>query len=229
VASFICKNCAGNGSKEGKGKTCCEGLYPDENQICIPDLPPVIPPQVQVPFIKKALIAVGNFFMTSVEAADAPATSSIATDINLKVMRKSNFKTCDIHFRDDFYGYLKHENLRQLEASLLAFDFVMLGEGVEDYWIDPSAAPSAPSFPSIGVAGVQETHDNFLAQISRGGSSINGRLKSVALEHLEKRHKTHEKFAGIDKKLTCMCLDVAGYKNIKDESKKVFFENFLFP
>lgn len=221
VTSFVCKNCASNGSKAGKDKSCCEGLYPDENQICIPDLPPVIPPQVHVPSIKKFLISVADFFISSAEAVDAPLTSSISTDIGLQVMRKSSFKTCDIHFRDDFYSYLKNENLLQLEAALLSFDYVMLGEGVEDYWIDRSASPS---FPVTGVAGVQEIHDDVIAQISRGGSSINGRLKSVALDHLKKRHETNAKFVTIDKKLTCMCLDVIGYKNIKDDAKKVFFE-----
>lgn len=52
----------------------------------------------------------------------------------LKFDRKSNFTTCDIKFKDDFYNALKKDGTFDLEIAMLAFDFVVTGNAESDYW-----------------------------------------------------------------------------------------------
>lgn len=114
----------------------------------------------------------------------------------INLTRASDFKTCDIRFRDDYIKYLKEAKLLDLEMAFLSFDFMFLGEGVNDYWTK-SANPD---------------------------TSIYARLKSIANKHQLIRKSTNDKIDVINTKLTCLCLDVKGYKNIQDDTKKKFFE-----
>nr|BDT26710.1 hypothetical protein BHI3_01760 [Bacteriovorax sp. HI3] len=109
--------------------------------------------------------------------------------------KKSNFVTCDIRFRDDFYNGLKENGTMDREIAMLAFDFVMSGEADADYWT---------------------TNGN-------ADTSIYARLKKVAANHKLVRADTNKKIENINKKLTCMCIDVQGYNKQTDESKKTFF------
>ena len=47
---------------------------------------------------------------------------------------KSDFETCEINFRNDYFWLLKDQNLLDFEFTLAGFEYVMLGDGVEDYW-----------------------------------------------------------------------------------------------
>jgi hypothetical protein len=206
------------GKKPERGQKCCEGLLPNDKNICVPDVPPFVMPQVRlktIPKEKKYYAVIGEFFLSSAFADDAYDTvnadhdkysswspeSVQAVDVqvknpDLKIERKSNFDTCDIRFRDDFMNYLKKSDLLNLEMALLSFDFVMSGNGVNDYW-------------------------------TKGGdptSSIYGRLKTVANNHITLRKATNEKIEQTNAKLTCMCLDAIGFNNIKDAGKKEFFK-----
>lgn len=308
VESFICKDCVKTGKKPDRGQKCCEGLYLNDKGTCVPDLPPIVFPEVRIKF--PILNYVASFFIGNVMAQDAGETAAeeaarkkaeaeaIAKEIAVTVgakssspddiskaletyteskediaklqklaaldvryqaiydqalaieaeaeakeaarlkqveldnsnmtavvsgnkdkyenfraesaavdkvqvkapvmnfTRKSDFNTCDIKFRDDFANYLKKEGLMDLELALLSFDYMFLGEGVNDYW----------------------------RRSSDEGSSIYGRLKTVARKHQLIRTTTNEKIDKINHKLTCMCLDVKGFKNITDASKKAFFE-----
>lgn len=252
VESYICKDCVKNGRKPDRGQKCCEGLYLNENNMCVPDVPPTVIPQVRnSPFKKifnifaemiipsamadiacaptgmstigpfgfqraccdKGAYAVNNICMPrdkeaydTVNAdhdkyenfrAESAAMDKVQVQTpEMKFTRKSDFNTCDIRFRDDFANYLKTAKLIDLELALLAFDYMLLGDGVNDYWTR-GADPA---------------------------TSIYGRLKNVAKKHQLIRTTTNEKIDKINHKLTCMCLDVKGYKNIDDQSKKGFFE-----
>ena len=120
----------------------------------------------------------------------------------MKFKRQSNFETCDILFRDDFANYLKKSNLVNLELALLSFDYVFLGDGINDYWMQTTSA----------------------------SSSIYGRLKKIAINHQKIRTDTNKKMDDINEKLTCMCIDAIGYNNFKGANadktieKKKFFE-----
>jgi hypothetical protein len=216
VESYICKDCVKAGKKPDRGQKCCEGLLPNDKNICVPDVPPVVIPQVRMKGLEKSLVAkISELFISSAKADEAYDTvdadhdtysnfqaKSEANDTitvknpEFKMDRKSNFETCDIRFRDDFMNYLKKSDLLNLELALLSFDFVLTGDGVSDYW----------------------------RKSSDDGSSIYSRLKSVATNHVALRKSTNEKIDRTNDKLTCMCLDVKGYKNITDASKKTFFE-----
>jgi hypothetical protein len=112
----------------------------------------------------------------------------------LGLTRASNFETCEMRFKDDFMTYLKKNNLLELEMGLLGFDFVMSGEGVNDYWVGP-------------------------------GGSIYNRLKEASKISKEQRATLWENIEKTNKELTCMCLDVQGYKKIKLDKMKEFFVN----
>lgn len=109
--------------------------------------------------------------------------------------KKSNFATCDIQFRDDFYNALKADGTMDYEVAMLAFDFVITGDADTDYWTQNGGADT----------------------------SIYSRLKKVGEAHKLVRADTNKKIDNITKKLTCMCLDVQGYNKLTNDSKKTFF------
>jgi hypothetical protein len=244
----ICKDCVQNGMKPQRGQKCCEGLFKNTNGVCIPDLPPSVIDQVNnqpknlnlssmlLDLIFNSAHAQGDggpsdpapVVSEPVPAAPAPepqanakataemkgyiesnsdkfenfqsdsATNSSVNfkdkKANINFKKQSNFETCDIHFKEDFYNSMKADKTFDLEVAMLAFDFVSTGESVDDHW-------------------------------TKGSNSIHSRLKAIGTEHIKIRKKTHDKIAGITKKLTCMCLDVKGYKKIDNENKKKFFED----
>ncbi len=131
--------------------------------------------------------------------------------------KKSNFQTCDIEFRDDFYNSMKTDGNLDLEMAMLGFDFVITGDSESDFWTGGQTA----SFNDVGVAGISEIQGGF----NGSDVSLYNRLKVVGLAHRVKRKEFNAKLAEADRKLTCMCLDVQGYKNITNAEKKKFFEN----
>lgn len=206
----VCKDCLKLGEKGDK--KCCEGYYKNEAGFCTPDLPPIVPPQVNNTLIKKII---GLFIESSVagEAYNqvnanssalknfvAKSTESEAVDFNSKKAGlgfnvKSNFETCDMHFREDFYAYLIKNNLFDQEVALLAFDYVMTGDPNNDYW-----------------------------RTSKGNeqTSVYGRLSKIANSHVAMRKKTNEKIAEVNRKLTCMCIDVIGVSKVSSEKADFF-------
>ena len=234
-ANFICKDCVSTGGKPQRGQKCCEGLYMNGKGVCVPDVPPSVIPQVRVSPIKSIFVAFASFFISTADAeeledeekflkngakndgldlksgimsdtekyknfrAESKQGKALNMDENkakLVFDKKSNFVTCDIRFRDDFYNGLKANGTMDREIAMLAFDFVMSGEADADYWT---------------TNGNAET-------------SIYGRLKKVAAAHKLVRADTNKKIENINKKLTCMCIDVQGYNKQTDESKKTFFK-----
>ncbi len=213
--SFICKDCVKNGSKPQRGQTCCEGLYQDQSGRCVPDMPPIVPPQVKNDKVSDKIVAtLASLLLNSAHADEAydevnsdrdkysnyQATSSTPDAVKVKsanftLTRKSDFNTCDVKFRDDFLQYLQQEKLLDLELAMISFNFVFLGDGVNDYW--------------------KLTSDE--------NSSIYGRLKAIAQRQQQMREADNAKMQTINHKLTCMCLDAQGFQNIKDETKKKFF------
>lgn len=243
--NFICKDCLPNGTKPQRGQKCCEGLYLNEKGMCVPDVPPTVIPQVHVSPVKKIFIALVNSIFASAEAQETDAekaaadkaksaeeqfldagatadgltlksgikkdekkysnfqaTSLVSKELNMeankaimKFDKRSDFKTCQIEFRDDFYNALKEDGAFDLEVAMLAFDYVITGQSDNDYWT---------------VSG-------------NADSSIYGRLKKIGVAHKLVRAETNKKIANINKKLTCMCLDVQGYDKIEDSGKKKFF------
>lgn len=142
--------------------------------------------------------------------------------------KKSNFQTCDIHFKDDFYNALKTDGAFDLEVAMLGFEFVVTGDSDSDYW----KSGTIPSFPSVRVSGISAQHEAFIAKLTEeqnknaasGNSSIYNRLKAIGLAHRKVRANTNLQIATINKKLTCACLDVQGYNKIVNDEKKKFFE-----
>lgn len=110
--------------------------------------------------------------------------------------KKSDFATCEMKFKDDFYNGLKKNNLFDLEIAMLAFDFVSTGDADDDYWMKDKTS----------------------------ASSIHGRLKKIGLAHRATRQEMNKRFEEFNKKLTCACIDVVGPDKLKDPAKKKFFE-----
>lgn len=217
VENLICKDCVSKGMKADGNKKCCEGLIKNSSNICIPDMPPIIPPQVNNTVKNSILVSFVSLFISNASADESfdtvngnrskysqfTATSEAVDTVDmanglkeLKFTQKSNFETCEMHFREDFYAYLKKNKLFDLEVSLLAFDYMLLGDSNADYWAK--------------TKGSNET-------------SIWGRLNTVAKAHDIQRTQTNAKIAEIDRKLTCMCLDVKGIKNVTNQDQVSYF------
>jgi hypothetical protein len=134
------------------------------------------------------------------EGFQAKSSTSTTVDMNLekaamKFEKRSDFKTCDMHFRDDFYNTLMSDGTFDYEVAMLGFDFVITGDADADYWTEGT----------------------------KPDSSIYSRLKKIGIAHKLVRAETNKKVDYYNKKLTCMCLDVIGYDKIEDTSKKKFF------
>ncbi len=153
----------------------------------------------------------------------------------LNFAKKSNFATCEMSFKDDFYNMLKanvvdeqtKRNAFDLEVAMLGFDFVITGDSDSDYWKSGSVAAAS----GITVSGVNAGQEALLAKLAAeqaknasAGNSIFNRLKAVGLAHRQSRIKTNIQIDIINKKLTCACLDVQGYNKIVNDEKKKFFE-----
>ena len=67
--------------------------------------------------------------------------------------------------------------------------------------------------------------NDYWKKSSEESSSIYGRLHAASLEHMKIRKATNDNIKTSAHKLTCLCLDAMGYKNIKDDRQKKFFEN----
>lgn len=141
------------------------------------------------------------------------------TEKNAKIgfNKKSNFQTCDIEFKDDFYNSMKTDGSFDLEVAMLGFDFVITGDAESDFWRGQEVA----SF-NVGAAdGCEKTEK---VSTNKSDNSLYNRLRAVGLSHRQKRKCFNQKLAEADRKLTCMCLDVQGYNKITDATKKKFFE-----
>lgn len=137
---------------------------------------------------------------TKYENFRAKSATGTTVDMNMAKAamtfeKRSNFKTCDMHFRDDFFNTLKDDGTFDYEVAMLGFDFVTTGDADTDYWTE---------------AGKQD-------------SSIYARLKKIGIAHKLVRAETNRKVDYYNKKLTCMCLDVIGYDKIENTDKKKFF------
>lgn len=137
---------------------------------------------------------------TKYENFQAKSAVGATVDMNMakavmKFEKRSNFATCDIHFKDDFYNTLMSDGTFDYEVAMLGFDFVTTGDADADYWT---------------VNG-------------KADSSIYSRLKKIGIAHKLVRTETNKKIDYYNKKLTCMCLDVQGYDKIENADKKKFF------
>lgn len=224
--NYTCKDCVSKGARPQRGQKCCEGLYLNDRGICVPDVPPSVIRQVfnvisealfsnamadeesDAAFLKAGIINDGQDVKSGIlkdqkkyESFQATSTPNSTPDMKkgspvTTFEKKSDFKTCDIHFRDDFYNALKKEGAFDLEMAMLGFDFVITGNSDNDYWT---------------VGGNPDL-------------SIYSRLKKIGKAHILLRADANKKIAENNKRLTCMCLDVQGYDKIEDKEKKKTFE-----
>ncbi|MBC7427208.1 MAG: hypothetical protein H7336_01270 [Bacteriovorax sp.] len=161
-----------------------------------------------------------NYVATSKEGAGLDADQVKPT---LMFNKKSNFTTCDMSFKDDFYNSMKANGTFDLEVAMLGFDFVSTGDADSDYW----KGGSVSQFPAMNAPGTEAVVAKLSAEaarISQGDPSIYNRLKAIGLAHRGIRAATNVQIANINKKLTCACLDVQGYNKITNNEKKKFFE-----
>jgi hypothetical protein len=127
---------------------------------------------------------------------------------------KSNFDSCDINFKADFYLYLQNLDkfttssnqtiqvpkgkVFDIETSLLAFEFMALGDGVQDYW---------------GIKNNGSAEQN-----------IHARMKEIAKKHQNARHELYNTFTIVDQEVRCLCLDKNGYEKL-DQSNQAWFQD----
>lgn len=220
-ANYQCKDCLSSGARADKNQKCCEGLYKNEAGVCVPDLPPTVIKEVRLnQTIKSAIVAFASVFINTANADEiyntvrsdrqkyenfvAKSEEELSNVDPTKVKpklnftRKSNFETCEMKFKDDFYNAMVLDGSIDLEIAMLAFDFVITGNADNDYW---------------------RTNKND-AQ-----TSLHARLKKIGEDHIALRQKNHKDIEDINKRLTCMCLDVKGYDNIENAEKKAFFKD----
>lgn len=115
---------------------------------------------------------------------------------NYTFRRGSDFVACNIDFKADLYIGLKQKNVFDLMLTLLAFEYVSLGSGIQDLWkVQSTEGPS---------------------------TNIHETAKAVAVESRKARQDLFTKAVAKEKDITCLCYHKNGYPNL-DEGQKGFF------
>jgi hypothetical protein len=121
---------------------------------------------------------------------------------NFSLRSGTNFETCSIDLRTDFVGEAartavgSNNSLFDLQLTLLAFEYVALGAGVQDLWK------------------------------VKDGNNIHTSLNNLASRNREERRTVlADVIERNERRMKCLCLDTHGYNKISDEQKSYFREN----
>ncbi len=118
-----------------------------------------------------------------------------------EMKKGSDFESCEINYKNDYLiGMMEKRkghnvSLFDLQLSLLAFEYVALGTGVDDHW-KVKAGDKSGSIHSVAKA---------VAQKSR--ASREGIFETVSEREVE---------------IKCLCYDKNGFPNLNDEQKSFF-------
>jgi hypothetical protein len=216
--NIVCIDCVPAGSVPTRGRECCPGLITGVDGQCISDAPPITSSNET---LGGSAVTNSNAAITgtggSVSAANAQIESTIKANpggiddpnagfqevVDLigvlpkyKDVQISDLLKCDINFRNDYRIMLERGGVYNIEAALLAFEYMVLGPGTQDYWKDPGK-----------------------------GVNIHDALSTVAEEHRSKRRKIFEEdIPLLNKRLKCICLARIGLDKITDPNKGQFFQ-----
>lgn len=121
---------------------------------------------------------------------------------NFDLQRGSNFETCEMNLKADYYNQAADQRINRqvsiydLQVSLLAFEYVALGAGVQDLWK------------------------------VNGGENIHTSLKQLAQRNqTERREIIEDVVERNERRMTCLCLDTHGYPNLSSTQQAYFQEN----
>lgn len=109
----------------------------------------------------------------------------------------TDFNTCFFDLKTDYLINLQKygaeegnsQNMLGVEMSVLAFEFMTLGSGTQDYW----------------------------KQNVTGGDNIYTRARAVAERHRDKRHEIFNELDQWQIQMECLCWDAKGYPNLSAE------------
>jgi len=193
IDNFVCLSCADKGEQTSTSKPkCCAGLVKDDNEICVADTPPLVPPEILSGSVSGPS---ADSIMTDGLQLSTANFAEALKKIGLTLGPKSDFKSCSINFQNDYLSNLVKSGGFDLEIAMLGFDYVMSGnQVVNDYWrLDSSE-----------------------------NSSINGRLREIALSHIKEREQTFANFSRINNRLKCLCIDALSESDRSAELVKYF-------
>lgn len=135
---------------------------------------------------------------------DAPKKEH--TNAKYATYTKSDFATCMIDFKSDYYNYMMSKGVADNNQD------AMTSASMFDY----NSALLAFEFMSLG----QENYDDFwLSSKDANGGSIHKRMKNVSLMSQKSRTNIEGKLIEYNRKLTCLCLDTMGPKGIGFEKE----------
>ncbi|MBT5093836.1 MAG: glycine zipper family protein, partial [Halobacteriovoraceae bacterium] len=112
----------------------------------------------------------------------------------------SDWVTCDINFRNDYYRELARKDLLKVEIALLSFEYMALGTGTVDYWTNKAGD-------------------------SKGKYSVHARAAEVAKSLKDDRKIVQDEVATTDRELKCLCYDYLGYGALDVTKKEYFAKN----
>lgn len=122
------------------------------------------------------------------------------------VRKGSDFEKCEIDLKADYLIRLRDygqngngvggiNNALGMEMALMAFEYMLLGDGIEDYWRSEKSKPK---------------------------TNVYQRMKSVAKDHRDNRHGIFRDLTEQSKRLQCLCWDKTGYTKLDDDTKEIF-------
>ncbi len=124
------------------------------------------------------------------------------------VREGSNFDTCEIDLKADYLIRLRDygkdgnglggiNNAIGMEMALMAFEYMVLGEGIEDFWREDK---------------------------NKSKTNVYQRMRTVAKEHRDNRHAIFKDLTVQSKRLQCLCWDKQGYTKLEKDIQETFQE-----
>ncbi len=135
-----------------------------------------------------------NFEAKRTEEAEVVDPKKVVAQLNFS--KKSNFETCEMNFKEDFFADLKQKGKFDSDVAMLAYDFMLTGDSEPDYWLDRG----------------------------RAGTSLFARMKAIGLKSRDNRKLLFSTINGINIQMRCACLDVKGYNKLEKADDKKYFE-----
>ncbi|TNF31868.1 MAG: hypothetical protein EP319_00870 [Deltaproteobacteria bacterium] len=145
-----------------------------------------------------------------------PMPGTLNKDANYKkhkleeymVREGSDFDKCEIDLKADYLIRLRDygkdgnglggiDNAIGMEMALMAFEYMVLGEGVEDFWREDK---------------------------NKAKTNVYQRMRSVAEQHRDNRHAIFKDLTDQSRRLQCLCWDKQGYTKLETDTQDRFKE-----
>ena len=241
VPSFTCQDGRKNGQTLKRGQYCGEGLI-RINNICSPDFPPLVIPQVKMFPLKKLINIFAEFIIPSANAFENPGDAirrQRAAEARAAEDRAAAAARAAAEARATLTIQPPTTYIMTTGSSSGSGSDSGSGSGSGSP-VDPAAASNAASYFRTCEFDLRylDLQDGNLLKLQKDlwsfefvntnnpddSFGINQSLKNIAQKSKNKREAMNQTFLDMNKNLRCVCLDAKGFDKI-NSNDQTFFKN----